>query len=324
MLFMGVLLAFAGMVIDIGHAYMAKRHLQASVDMAALSGAQKLDATSSGAAAADAEAVSLVKLNYDPLPEPDVSAAACPSDATSVCIRGTSDIATTLLAVVGVDRLDLGAEAEARITTYNGFSNVAPWGLETSEVTESSYKPGTPLAVRGDNNGNSPKNRGTLLIKVGSGCSLMKSNQERETVGLELGVCQIKVGDKIAADPGQSATEPKAGLTRRGIVNPCTAACLDTFTKLDSKTGRRYVTNLSAKNLLMLPLITPWTKGGGSVTVVGFIWFAVTKNDGALVEGIVVDPPGAVSAGMTCNTTACSTGPFTAGSQGGKLIKLTR
>jgi hypothetical protein len=149
MLFMGVLLAFAGMVIDIGHAYMAKRHLQASVDMAALSGCAEADATSSGQLPPTRRAVSFLKLNYDPLPDPDVSAAACPSDATSVCIRGTSDIATTLLAVVGVDRLDLGAEAEARITTYNGFSNVAPWGLETWEVTESSYKLGTPLAVRG-------------------------------------------------------------------------------------------------------------------------------------------------------------------------------
>jgi hypothetical protein len=107
----------------------------------------------------------------------------------------------------------------------------------------------------------------------------MKSNQERETVGLELGVCQIKVGDKIAADPGQSATEPKAGLTRRGIVNPVHSRVPRHVHEARFQDRASVRDEPEREELLMLPLITPWTKGGGSVTVVGFIWFAVTKND---------------------------------------------
>jgi len=128
-IFLTVLLAMAGVALDVGHAYLVQRQLQAGVDAAALAGAQELP---------DVSLATQTAQDYGPTPA--VSPATKPNDVTTVdnavmnvttkCLRtygcvgrrakqngievtATSEVPTWFLRVIGRDSFTVNAKSTA-------------------------------------------------------------------------------------------------------------------------------------------------------------------------------------------------------------------
>ena len=318
--FLVVLLGFAGMVVDVGHAYVMKRKLQASVDMAVLGAAQTLPAT----AAAGASAEDLLGRNYDGSSEPDADAAACDDaeSTTRICLRATSNVATTFLRVLQVDELDIGVEATATIETYTGFSNVAPWAVKRSLV-ENGAGFTSEFHLRGRSDYGHSSLRGTISIPADPpACGGSDGVDERDILNGELHVCEISVADAIEDDNGNSNGHLQ-GLPERGAVQ-CTGAvdaCLEPYSDLVGTAGRRRVTDNTHPNVIMVPVIESWSHTA-DMPIVAFVWFAITRWNGPNVYGRFLEGPTTLSAGMSCGNRPCQTSTWYAGSVGGKVVRL--
>ncbi len=127
-LFLVVLLGFAALVLDVGHAYLAQRKLQASVDAAALAGAGGLPSVSSasglagayGAAGANApQGVDGVQMTVSmkciaSAPGCTVSAdGVCTGPCNAVVVKETASVPTVFGKVLGIDSIPVHASASA-------------------------------------------------------------------------------------------------------------------------------------------------------------------------------------------------------------------
>jgi hypothetical protein len=326
-IFMVVLLGFAGLVIDVGHAYMLKRHLQASVDMAVLAGAQQLPSPASPSAATVAE--DMLEDNYNPMPQPDATASPCAAGTNEICLEASTDVDTTFLRLFDVDAFDIGADATAAISTYDGFSNVAPWAVTSAHVAAGAGYT-SDFKLRGRDDYGHPSIRGTISIRSGNSCGWSNGVDERRILNRTLAVCEIGVAgadafaETIEEDAGGSNGHID-GLNQRGARQPCDAACLGEFT-VAAPGGRLKLTDDTHPNVILIPRVTSWDRTH-EMPVVGFVWFAITKwggtgGEGDSVYGRFLDAPGVISTGAMCNGTACSEGEYFAGSPGGKLVRL--
>ncbi len=118
-LFLVVLLGFAALVLDVGHAYLAQRRLQASVDAAALAGADGLPTVSAATALADTYGAGG---NNSPLNVDNVqmsvstsclaSAPGC-APANAVSVTETATVPTVFAKVLGIDSFKVHATATA-------------------------------------------------------------------------------------------------------------------------------------------------------------------------------------------------------------------
>ena len=110
------LMGLSGLVMDVGYAYVQKQRLQASVDAAALAGAQKLpDAT-----AARTDADTYVRRNFTAVSGDGVSTSATTGCQVAGCdhqdrlnVTATSTVPTTLLRVLGRDSFTVTASGSA-------------------------------------------------------------------------------------------------------------------------------------------------------------------------------------------------------------------
>ncbi len=122
---MVVLIAMVGFTVDVGHAYLVQRQLQAGVDAAALAGAQHLP---------DPTPTTQVALDYGPTPGKKNEVTAVDNAETTVTmrcvkaapgcssafstfnavnVRATSDVKTFFARVIGFDKLTVKASATA-------------------------------------------------------------------------------------------------------------------------------------------------------------------------------------------------------------------
>ena len=116
------LLAMTGFVIDLGHAYNAKRELQASVDAAALAGAQELPNILVASNTARQYSSSPGQKNVHP-DLPSVTTTVTPKCFTSltlpcnpangIFVKETATVPTSFLGVIGIRSLDVSATASA-------------------------------------------------------------------------------------------------------------------------------------------------------------------------------------------------------------------
>jgi Putative Flp pilus-assembly TadE/G-like len=130
-----VLLAFAGLAIDVGRQLAERRHVQTAADAAALAGCRALISGASDAAAA-AEARSVARINLERSPSATtatIAAAATPEYAdthagdpeylesgvmvsgTSVRVAITASVETTLARVIGIPTLPTSARARCHL-----------------------------------------------------------------------------------------------------------------------------------------------------------------------------------------------------------------
>jgi Flp pilus assembly protein TadG len=133
-LFLPVLLLFAAFVLDVGHAFQLRRHLQASADAAALAAAQELPNTMNAESVANNYSASASGRNENPNLPPVTTTVAFPGSPAGGKVRVTQT-ATSRVFFAGVVTLFGHAE-------WTGFNVSA-----TAVASKTSTASGTPLAV---------------------------------------------------------------------------------------------------------------------------------------------------------------------------------
>lgn len=123
-LILTVLLGFSALVIDVGRAYVTKRHLQASADAAALAGAQSLPDTGDAVAAAEAYSGADGDLNVAAnLPSVTASVTTkCLSTRTcnpanAIVVEESASSPTTFAKLFGIDSFQVEAKATALMSS---------------------------------------------------------------------------------------------------------------------------------------------------------------------------------------------------------------
>lgn len=115
-----VLLGISALVIDVGHAYLVKRQLQAAADSAALAGAELLpDPTGAkaeaalygtGAGARNAQSYGVAEQIDDPSCLPTLRFC---FGANGIAVHESASVQTTFARLLGIDRIDVSATATA-------------------------------------------------------------------------------------------------------------------------------------------------------------------------------------------------------------------
>jgi Flp pilus assembly protein TadG len=134
LLFLPVLLLFAAFVLDVGHAFQLRRHLQSSADAAALAAAQELPNTMNAETVANNYSASFGGRNENSSLPPVTTAVAFPGSPPGGKVRVTQS-ATSRVFFAGVVKLFGHAD-------WDGFDVSA-----TAVASKTSTAGGTPLAV---------------------------------------------------------------------------------------------------------------------------------------------------------------------------------
>ncbi|MDX6591595.1 MAG: hypothetical protein QOJ13_791 [Gaiellales bacterium] len=282
------LLGAAGLVIDLGGLYQAKRSVQAAADAAALAGASQIPAGwtyAQGAAAANyaknGKAADLV--TYQNVTDG--------SSDDSILVTSTRQSPTYFIKLFGFTSANITVSARATVksvTSVVSTGQVMPWG-----VMQNSWTLGAQYSIYTDN---SSPNNGALSLDVHN-----QSNQNctgtngasdyRNTIAGSLVACQIKIGDVEAVKTGQNTGPTAQGINDR-ITTWDPVSAIVQFTA----NGQAEILKPASPQLVLLPVVlntngsTVWPQGGGNVRVVGFAYFVLEQpgyiNGGKTVLGI--------------------------------------
>lgn len=159
-----VLLSMGGLVLDMGHLYIAKAELQNAADAAALAGARRLDETAAGITNARNDAIAIAALNsYDFATPVTITAAntefsanpggpwvsyatALGSPAGMTFVRvdsGARTLPTYLMSVAGIYSVStFGAAVAGRFV-----NNVTPIGVCAIDLNRGGTRPTTPVSA---------------------------------------------------------------------------------------------------------------------------------------------------------------------------------
>lgn len=141
LVFVTVLIAIAGAVIDVGAWYRAHRTMQATADASALAGAQELPLSTSAAAA---QALDYAKRNQGGVTPQDVeiTSSLTPNDTIKVTARIPA--AGVFTKLVGIDSVTARATAKARVGSLGSAKWAAPIGVDYLH-DDLHCSPGPPL-----------------------------------------------------------------------------------------------------------------------------------------------------------------------------------
>ncbi len=118
-----VLLGFAGFVIDVGSWYRAQRNLQAQADASALAGAQELPQST---ATAGSEAQQFATKNGFTLPVSDITFSGTTAPDDSITVKVNSTAPTFFSRVFGITSVAVRATAQAKSSLMGQARYVAP------------------------------------------------------------------------------------------------------------------------------------------------------------------------------------------------------
>jgi Flp pilus assembly protein TadG len=159
-----VLLSMGGLVLDMGHLYIAKAELQNAADAAALAGARRLDETAAGITNARNDAIAIAALNSYDFATPLVitaantafsanpagpwvsyaTALASPAGMTFVKVdTGARTLPTYLMSIAGIYTVStFGAAVAGRFV-----NNVTPIGICAIDTVRGGTRPTTPASA---------------------------------------------------------------------------------------------------------------------------------------------------------------------------------
>jgi putative Flp pilus-assembly TadE/G-like protein len=302
-LFLFVLMGAAAIVIDLGYWYVTKRQAQATADAVALAAAADLP---DGAVAASDSSGYRTRNNWDGSVALSVSSVNTNSD--TITAHATTTVPGFFAKVFGIDNVDVGATATARIGSYTGWAlNLAPWTM-----TESDLKWGTDLdlkVVPGDQY--APGNFGAidLIVPNKATCSQAHgANDYRDLIENTIQSCLVNIGDMLDLKTGNMAILD-AALTARGAVNGLDPSSMISY----APNGDPQLTRTDDPNIVVIPIIDQFLNGSHPVQVVNFAYFVITSWTKSNVRGRFVKT-GAPS-GRECPTTpgghqACPVGGY--------------
>ncbi|WP_254901655.1 TadE/TadG family type IV pilus assembly protein [Thalassobacillus devorans] len=253
---MGGMIALTGLVIDGGHLFMNKSHLQKTANAAALSGAQELVNEETAVTTvvdevldAHGEAESLLHATID-------------SDRL-LLVELKRDVPLFFSSLFGVEHLPVSAEAKAGINPMGETKGAVPLGID--ESVELIY--GNTYELKVDAGDSEAGNFGVLALE-GPGA---KSYEDSLTHGFDE---NLKVGDVINTQTGNIA-----GATRRGIdfrINEC-----------PNPEGNLQMRD--CERIMKVIVYKPEEQATNqlkSVRITGFAYFYVTERMGQNVDSI--------------------------------------
>jgi hypothetical protein len=301
--FLFVLMGAAAIVVDLGYWYLTKRQAQATADAVALAAAA--DLPDSAVATTDSSGYRL-RNNWPGSVALTVSSVNSASD--TITAHATTTVPGFFAKVFGIDDVDVGASATARIGSYTGWAlNLAPWTM-----TENDLQFGRDLdlkVVPGDQY--APGNFGAidLIVPNKSTCSQAHgANDYRDLIENTIQSCLINIGDMLDLKTGNMAILD-AALTKRGAVNGLDPETLISY----APNGDPQLTKTDDPNIVVIPIIDKFVNGSHPVKVVNFAFFVITSWTKNNVQGrfVKTGAPG----GRECPTTpgghqACPVGGY--------------
>jgi len=283
--FLGVLMGCAAIVVDLGYWYLTKRQAQATADSVALAAAA--DLPNADVAMSDSSGYRTRNNWHGAL---DLSVSSFNSDSDTINVRARTTVPGFFSKVFGIDNVDVGADATARIGSYTGWAlNLAPWTL-----TEDDLVFGKDLdlkVVPGDQY--APGNFGAINLIVPKKAACADANgadDYRDLIENNIQSCLVEEGDMLDLKTGNMAILD-AALTARGAVNGFDASTLISY----APNGDPQLTKLEDPNIVVIPIIDQFVNGSHAVKVVNFAYFIITSWTKTNVQGRFVktgSPPG--------------------------------
>jgi Flp pilus assembly protein TadG len=282
------LLGAAGLVIDLGGLYQARRSVQAAADAAALAGASQLPAGWSYAHNAAAANYAKNGKAADSVAYQNVTDG---SANDSILITATRTSPTYFIKLFGFSSANITVSARATvksITSVISTGQVMPWG-----VMQDSWTLGSQYSIYTDN---SSPNNGALSLDVHNqnnpNCTgTSGASDYRNTIAGSLVACQIRIGDLEPVKTGQNTGPTAQGINQR-ITTWEPVSAIVQFTA----NGQAEILKPQSPQLVLLPVVLNangsklWPQGGGNVRVVGFAYFVLEEpgytNGGKTVLGI--------------------------------------
>jgi Flp pilus assembly protein TadG len=270
-LFMVTLLGFAGVVIDLGDAYLQRQETQNVADAAALAGAAAVptgayDTAAQQMAAKNDIAGDGVVVNFD--------------NTDTVTVTVTRAAPTFFLRVFGIGSIPVSTTAKATIAVLAQVQgHVAPYA-----VTEDVYANGTGTTLFKENG---PGAYGTVDLPAtgnasGGSCSgntnLGTPPNVSAEVGGQLQSGSLLIGGCLSVKSG--ASQPSAN-----VVNQLPPVNDAMSQDLQSIGGGQYQVIPQAwddasglpPRLMTVPIVQSLPGGNGNATITGFAWFYVTS-----------------------------------------------
>lgn len=279
------LLGAAGLVIDLGSLYQARRSVQSAADAAALAGASQLPAGWSYAQTAAASNYAKNGKAADSVVYQNTTSLA---GSDSVKVTATRQSPTYFIKLFGFGSANITATATATVKSYTrvvSTGQVMPWG-----VMKNSFTLGQQYSIYTDN---SSPNNGALSLEVtnNQNCvSTSGANDYRNTIAGNEIACPVQIGDLEPVKTGQNTGPTAQGITTR-ITNWDPLSAIVNFTA----NGQAEILKPSSPQLVLLPVVlnengsTAWPQGGGNVRIVGFAYFVLQQpgytNGGKTVIG---------------------------------------
>jgi hypothetical protein len=303
-LFLVVLMGMCALVLDMGHWWFLKREAQNDADAIALAAAAALPKNEAAANAAAA--------NYHSKNAPSMSYTLQFFDAgaqgKAVTAHVTTSAATTFARLFGIDSVDVGATATARVGSYTAWApRMLPWAIDEPHLAFD-----TPLKVKVRPGGQvAPGEFGAVDLIIDDpkkGCQMASgANDYRDLITENRPSCAIQIGEQIEQEPGNMAMTGKAVTDRGAIQNFDPASIL-----VDLGDGRYSLKDFDHPNVGVLPIIDTWVNGNSDpITVVNFAWFIITSWNKDEVSGVFVRIM--AGSGATCTglpSDACPIGDF--------------
>jgi hypothetical protein len=301
--FLVVLMGAAAVVIDLGYWYVTKRQAQATADAVALAAAADLP---DGAVATSDSSGYRTRNNWEGTVDLSVSSVNTNSDTITAHAR--TNVPGFFSKVFGVDDVDVGATATARIGSYTGWAlNLAPWtmtqddlvfgkDLDLKVVPGDQYAPGNFGAIN-------------LIIPSKSKCADANgANDYRDLIENTIQSCLVSIGDMLDLKTGNMAILDDA-LTARGAVNGFDPNSLISY----APNGDPQLTKLEDPNIVVIPIIDQFVNGSHPVTVVNFAYFVITSWTKTNVKGRFVHtgaPPGRICPTTPDGQQTCPVGGY--------------
>lgn len=280
---MVVLLAFLGLVIDGGNLFLQRRHLQGTVDAAAMAGVRELPGSrgQAGSVAADyAENKNTdgAKVEFTEF-----------SDSNSqLKVTVQKKVPGAFMGILGMDTPTVRAQATARVSQVNGIGASLPIGL-----LKNSYTLGTEKQIRdipGDK-------AGLLYPKAEPSCNLANGgNDVRQLIKGPFAsdgmiACPTPIGDIISTNSGWKNGNVEDGFDDRINGN---SESFDDVVDLDPVTGKYAIAKPNSPRIGVVPVIenvngNPNWVANTNVRIIGYVFVYIGKRDAPSSYPAVLD-----------------------------------
>lgn len=274
LLFLVVLLGFAGMVLDVGNGYLQRQSTQNVADAAALAGAAGIPSSTWSAAAntyagLNDQAGDQVAVTYN--------------GTDSVTVKVTRTVPTYLIGLFGIETMTVSSSATATIMAIGAArGHIAPYA-----VTQQVYANGTGTVLF---NESQPGAYGTVDLPTttnttGGSCSDTTNKGTPTNIGNELSdslpAGQLVIGGCLSVKSG--ASQP-AGT----VINSIPPGNNEMSSDLQILGNGNYQIVPQSwddgsglpPRLVYIPIVNSLPGGNGDATITGFAWFYMTGATG--------------------------------------------